>query len=61
MCPACIIGTAVVVATAGSSGGILALCIGKYRKFFIADGLNLFQGMREKIKWQRATRKRISQ
>jgi hypothetical protein len=33
MCPACIASTAVVVAGAGSAGGILALCIGKIRKF----------------------------
>jgi hypothetical protein len=34
MCPACIASTAVIVAGAGSSGGILALCIGKFRKYF---------------------------
>jgi hypothetical protein len=32
MCPACIASTAAVVAGAGSTGGILALCIGKFRK-----------------------------
>jgi hypothetical protein len=37
MCPACIASTAVVVAAAGSSGGILAVCIGKFRKYFRAN------------------------
>jgi hypothetical protein len=32
MCPACIASTAAVVAGAGSTGGILAACIGKFRK-----------------------------
>ena len=34
MCPACIASTAVMVARAGSMGGILAACIGKFRKFW---------------------------
>src|SRR6266567_2243485 len=33
MCPACIARTAVMVAGAGSTGGILAVCIGKFRTF----------------------------
>jgi hypothetical protein len=36
MCPACIASTVVMVAGAGSTGGILAVCIGKFRKFFSA-------------------------
>jgi hypothetical protein len=44
MCPACIASTAVMVAT----GGILAVCIGKLRKFFRASGLGLFQKTKEK-------------
>jgi hypothetical protein len=32
MCPACIASTAVMVAGVGSTGGILAVCIGKFRK-----------------------------
>ena len=48
MCPACIASTAVMVAGAGSTGGILALCIGKFRKFFRASGLGLFQKTKEK-------------
>ena len=37
MCPACIASTAALVAGAGSTGGILAVCIGKVRKFFRAN------------------------
>ena len=36
MCPACIASTAVMVAGAGSTRGILAVCIGRFRKFFRA-------------------------
>jgi hypothetical protein len=43
MCPACIASTAVMVAGAVSTGGILAVCIGKFRKLFRADRLGLFQ------------------
>jgi hypothetical protein len=32
MCPACIESAALVVAGAGSTGGILAACIGRFRK-----------------------------
>ena len=48
MCPACIASAAVVLAGAGSGGGILALCIGKFRRFFRATGLGLFQKVKEK-------------
>ncbi len=41
MCPACISSTAVMVAAATSSGGILAVCIGKFRNFFRASDLGL--------------------
>jgi hypothetical protein len=47
MCPVCIANTAVMVAGAGSTGGILALCIGKFRKFFRANRLGLFQKAKE--------------
>jgi hypothetical protein len=47
MCPACITSTAVIVG-AGSTGGILAVCIGKFRKFFRASSLGLFQKTKEK-------------
>jgi hypothetical protein len=43
MCPACIASTAVMLAGAGSTGGILAVCIGKLRKFFRANRPGLFQ------------------
>jgi hypothetical protein len=48
MCPVCIASTAVMVAGAGSGGGILALCIGKFRKVFRANRLGLFQKAPEK-------------
>ncbi len=44
----CIASTAVMVAGAGSTGGILAVCIGKFRKLFRADRLGLFQKTKEK-------------
>jgi len=47
MCPACIESTAVIVAAAGSSGGLLAVCIAKFRKFFKASGLALLQKAKE--------------
>jgi hypothetical protein len=34
MCPVCIASTAVIVAGAGSTRGILAVCFGKLRKLF---------------------------
>ena len=48
MCPVCIASAAVLAAGAGSTGGILAVCIGKFREFFRANGLNLFQKIKEK-------------
>jgi hypothetical protein len=48
MCPACIASTAVMVAGAGSAGGILAVCIAKFRKFFRPNRLGLFQNKKEK-------------
>lgn len=48
MCPICIANTAVVVAGAGFTGGILAVCIGKVRKFFRERGLGLFHKTKEK-------------
>ena len=47
MCPACTASTAVMVAGAGSMGGILAVYIGKFRKFFTASNLGLFQKIKE--------------
>ena len=48
MCPVCVANTAVMVAGAGFTGGILALCIGKLRKFFRANRLGLFKRTKEK-------------
>ena len=47
MCPVCIASAAVMVAGAGSTGGILAVCIGKFRKFFRANKLGLFWKTKE--------------
>jgi hypothetical protein len=46
MFPTCIASTAVMVA--GATGEILAVCIGKCRKSFRANGLGLFQKKKEK-------------
>jgi hypothetical protein len=43
MCPACIASTTVMVAGASSAGGILAVCIGKFRKIFKANRLTPIQ------------------
>lgn len=48
MCPVCIASAAMMTAGVGSTGGILAVCIGKFRKFFKANGLGLFQKIKEK-------------
>jgi hypothetical protein len=47
MCPLCIASTAAMVAGAGSTGGILAACIGKFRKVFQMNRLGLFQKTKE--------------
>jgi hypothetical protein len=48
MCPVCIASAAAVAAGTGSTGGILAVCIGKFRKFLRANPLGLFQKTKEK-------------
>jgi hypothetical protein len=48
MCPACIASAAVIAVGAGSTGGILAVGIGKFRNFFRTNGLGLFQKIKEK-------------
>jgi hypothetical protein len=48
VCPACIDSAAMMVAGVASTGGILAVCIGKFRKFFGASSLGLFQKTKEK-------------
>jgi hypothetical protein len=52
MCPACIASTAMMVAGAGSAGGILAVCIAKFRRFFKPSRFDLFPKTKEqKEKW----------
>jgi hypothetical protein len=48
MCPACVASAVVMAAGAGSTLGILAVCIGKFRNVFGANGLGLFQKIKEK-------------
>jgi hypothetical protein len=43
-----------MVAGAGSTGGILALDIGKFRKSFGSNRLGLFHKIKEKLRWQQA-------
>ena len=47
MCPACIASAAVMAAGAGSTRGILAACIGKFKKFFKVNRLGLLQKTKE--------------
>jgi hypothetical protein len=48
MCPVCIASTAAIVAGAGSTGGILAACIGKFRKLFTVHDSGVPQPTKEK-------------
>jgi hypothetical protein len=43
MCPACIESAVVMAAGAASTGGILAVCIGKLRGYFKSSGFALLQ------------------
>jgi hypothetical protein len=54
MCPACIASAAAMVAGAGSTGGILAVCVAKIRNIFKPKGFGLIQKTKERIKWQQA-------
>jgi hypothetical protein len=47
MCPVCIANATAIIAGAGSTGGILAACVGKFRNFFRANRLNLIQKAKE--------------
>lgn len=47
MCPACIASTAAIVAGAGSLGGILAVCLGKFVQVFGVKRLRLRQQAKE--------------
>jgi hypothetical protein len=55
MCPVCIATTAVMVAGAGSTGGFLALCSTKFRKFFRASFRSV-SAKKGEPRWQQATR-----
>ena len=48
MCPACIASAAVLAVGAGSTGGILAAFIAKFRNFFTANSLDLFHKLKHK-------------
>ena len=48
MCPACIGSAAVMVAGAASTGGVLAVCLSKFRKFFSGSNLGPFHKTKEK-------------
>ena len=48
MCPACIATTTAMIAGAGSTGGILAVCIAKFRKIFNVSGLRKIEKTKEK-------------
>jgi len=50
MCPVCIANTAAIVAGAGSTGGILAVSIGKFIKLFRVNRHALLQNLSRKIK-----------
>ena len=41
MCPVCIASTTAIVAGASLTGGILGVCIGKFRRFYQADRFGL--------------------
>jgi len=48
MCPVCVASAAMMAAGAGSTGGFLAVYIGKFKNLFRANGLSLFQKIKEK-------------
>lgn len=48
MCPACIASVAALAAGAGSTGGILAVFIGRFKNFFATNSLGLFHKLKHK-------------
>jgi hypothetical protein len=48
MCPVCIESAAVIAAGAVSTGGLLAVCIGKFRNCFKSSSFAIFQKTKEK-------------
>lgn len=47
MCPVCIANAAAMVAGAGSSGGVLAVCFNKFKRFFTTNRLGLCEKAKE--------------
>jgi hypothetical protein len=56
MCPAYIASTAVMVGGAGSGGGILAVCMGEFRKAFKSEWSRSVSGNKGEMIWQQAKR-----
>jgi hypothetical protein len=56
MCPVCIASTAVMVAGAGSTGGILAVCIGRFRRLFASESSRSVSENAGEMRWQQAKR-----
>jgi hypothetical protein len=52
MCPVCIASAAATAAGVGSTGGILAMCIVKFRKCFKVSSFGLLRKTKEKLRWQ---------
>jgi hypothetical protein len=48
MCPACIASAATMVAGAGSAGGILAVCVGKFTRYLRGIRFGLSHKTQEK-------------
>ena len=48
MCPVCIANTVVMVAGAGSTGGVLAVCITRFKKLLRTNRIVLFHKTKEK-------------
>jgi hypothetical protein len=48
MCPACIASTAAIIAGVGSTGGLLALCIGRFRRCLQDSRLKFLHNIQEK-------------
>jgi hypothetical protein len=49
MCPVCIASTAAMVAGTASTGGILAVFIGRFRRILRLRSLSLFGRSKEKV------------
>ena len=52
MCPVCIANTAAIVAGAGTTGGILAVCIGRFRRFFKTKPSQIVPKITGERRWQ---------